>query len=143
MQRCCAKTPVIAIEYEFYFVDAQRTADGQPQPPKGPLTGRREFRTQINSMADLNEYSPLLAEIDRACRLQNVPATTALAEYGPGQYEVNLAHAAVIHNDITTADGEFDIFQNITAEQVQRVANTYFTKENRLVMTIMPSGGAR
>ena len=67
--------------------------DGLPQPPKGPLTGRREFRTQINSMTDLNEYSPLLAEIDRVCRLQNVPATSALAEYGPGQYEVNLAHA--------------------------------------------------
>src|SRR5262245_25456878 len=59
------------------------------------------------------------------------------------QKALHLAHAAVIHSDITTADGEFDIFQNITAEQVQRVANTYFKKENRLVMTIMPSGGAR
>ncbi len=57
------------------------------------------------------------------------------------QKALHLAHAAVIHNDITTADGEFDIFQNITAEQVQKVANTYFTKESRLVMTIMPSGG--
>jgi glutamine synthetase len=86
-------TPVVAIEYEFYLVDPQRGADGLPQPPKGPLTRRREFRTQINSMTDLNEYSPLLAEIDRVCQLQNVPATSALAEYGPGQYEVNLAHA--------------------------------------------------
>jgi len=86
-------TPVVAIEYEFYLVDAERDPSGQPQPPKGPLTGRREFRTQINSMTDLNEYSPLLAEIDRVCRLQDVPATSALAEYGPGQYEVNLAHA--------------------------------------------------
>ena len=59
------------------------------------------------------------------------------------QKALHLAHAAVIHSDITTADGEFDIFQNITAEQVQRVANTYFKKENRLVMTIMPSGGLR
>src|SRR5687767_14489047 len=59
------------------------------------------------------------------------------------QKALHLAHAAVIHNDITTADGEFDIFQNITAEQVQKVASTYFTKENRLVMTIMPSGGLR
>jgi glutamine synthetase len=58
------------------------------------LTGRREFRTQINSMADLNEYSPLLSQIDQVCRLQQVPATSSLAEYGPGQYEVNLAHAA-------------------------------------------------
>jgi glutamine synthetase len=86
-------TPVVAIEYEFYLIDAQRDANGQPQPARGPLTGRREYRTQINSMADVNEYSPLLAEIDRVCRLQDVPTTSALAEYGPGQYEVNLAHA--------------------------------------------------
>jgi glutamine synthetase len=85
-------TPVVAIEYEFYLVDAERAATGLPQPPKGPLTGRREYRAQINSMADLNEFSPLLSEIDRVCREQNVPTTSALAEYGPGQYEVNLAH---------------------------------------------------
>ena len=91
--RALGLTPVVAIEYEFYLVDPQRDAAGLPQPPRGPLTGRREFRTQINSMTDLNEYSPLLAEIDRVCRLQDVPATSSLAEYGPGQYEVNLAHA--------------------------------------------------
>ena len=49
-----------------------------------------------------------------------------------------LAHAVVIHNDIRTADGEFDIFQNITAADIQRVAKTYFTPTNRLVLTIMP-----
>jgi zinc protease len=60
------------------------------------------------------------------------------------QKAMHLAHAAVIHDDITTADGEFDIFQNITAADVQRVARTYFTPETRLVMTVMPSaGGAR
>ncbi len=53
---------------------------------------------------------------------------------------LTLAHAIVIHNDIKTADGEFDIFQNITAEDVQRVARTYFKPENRLVLTLMPSG---
>ncbi len=51
-----------------------------------------------------------------------------------------LAHAVVIHNDIKTADGEFDIFMNMTAADVQRVARTYFTPENRLVMTILPKG---
>jgi len=51
-----------------------------------------------------------------------------------------LAHAIVIHRDITTADGEFEIFQNITRADVQRVARTYFRPENRLVMTLMPSG---
>jgi zinc protease len=52
----------------------------------------------------------------------------------------HLAHAAVIHNDITTADGEFDIFMGITAADVQRVAKKYFTPENRLVLTITPKG---
>jgi len=54
-----------------------------------------------------------------------------------------LAHAVVIHRgDITTADGEFDIFMGITKEDVQRVARTYFNASNRLVLTIMPKTGA-
>lgn len=52
-----------------------------------------------------------------------------------------LAHAVVLHKgDIGTADGEFDIFQNITAADVQRVAATYFTPNSRLVLTVMPRG---
>ncbi len=53
-----------------------------------------------------------------------------------------LSHAVVLHRDITKADGEFETFQEITAADVQRVARTYFTKENRLVLTVMPSTGA-
>jgi zinc protease len=53
-----------------------------------------------------------------------------------------LSHAVVIHNDIKTADGEFDIFQGITVGDVQRVARTYFRPENRLVLTLLPSGKA-
>ena len=54
------------------------------------------------------------------------------------QKAAHLAHAAVIHDDITTADAEFDIFMNITKADVQRVAQTYFRDDNRLVLTIMP-----
>jgi zinc protease len=53
---------------------------------------------------------------------------------------LQLGHAVVIHHDIKTADGEFDIFQGITTADVQRVARTYFTPENRTVLMIMPSG---
>ena len=54
-----------------------------------------------------------------------------------------LSHAVVIHHDIKTADGEFDIFQSLTAADVQRVARTYFTASNRTVLTLMPQTQAR
>jgi len=86
-------TPVIAIELEFYFLDPIRTAAGLVQPPTLPLAGRRDRRTQINSMTDLDEYSAVLAEISAACQVQRIPSGTSLAEYGPGQFEVNLHHS--------------------------------------------------
>jgi zinc protease len=51
-----------------------------------------------------------------------------------------LSHAVVIHHDIKTADGEFEIFQGLTTADVQRVARTYFTPNNRTVLTLVPSG---
>jgi glutamine synthetase len=85
--------PVVAIELEFYLVDRERTREGALQPPHLPISGRREFRTQINSMADLGEFSGVLSDIAAAARLQDLPTGTALAEYGPGQLEVNLHHS--------------------------------------------------
>lgn len=102
-------TPVVAIELEFYLIDRSLTAQGLPQPPPSPLTGRREHRTQINSMMDLDAYSHVLADIDRVCRIQQVPSTTALAEYGPGQFEVNLAHSG----DVLAACDEAARFKRI------------------------------
>jgi zinc protease len=54
-----------------------------------------------------------------------------------------LSHAVVIHHDIKTADGEFEIFQGLTAADVQRVARTYFTASNRTVLTLMPQTQAQ
>ncbi len=62
------------------------------------------------------------------------------------QKALHLAHAAVIHNDITRADAEIDIFENLTPMDIQRVARTYFTQNNRTVLYIQPKGagtGAR
>jgi zinc protease len=49
-----------------------------------------------------------------------------------------LAHAIVIHRDVTTADGEVEIFTNMQVSDLQRVARTYFTPESRLVLKILP-----
>jgi zinc protease len=54
------------------------------------------------------------------------------------QKAAQLAHAGVIHHDVRTADGEFETIMNVTASDVQRVARTYFTPTNRLVLTVMP-----
>ena len=90
--RALRLTPVIAVELEFYLLDPIRTPAGRVQPPRLPGLGRRDLRTQINSMADLNEFSAVLADISAACETQHVPSGSALAEYGPGQFEVNLRH---------------------------------------------------
>jgi zinc protease len=58
------------------------------------------------------------------------------------QKALHLGHAAVIHSDITTADGEFDLFQNVTLDDVRRVARTYFTEAARMRLTIQPRGNA-
>jgi glutamine synthetase len=84
--------PVMAVELEFYLVDRERTAQGHAQPPRQPLTGRRETKTQINSMQELDEYSAVLDAMQSAAAAQELPTGTILAEYGPGQFEVNLHH---------------------------------------------------
>ncbi len=50
-----------------------------------------------------------------------------------------LARAAVLHNgDVASADAEFDLFQRVTAADIQRVAQAYFTPSTRLVITVTP-----
>jgi len=93
----------------------------------------------------------LIAELER---LKNEPVSAHELQRSKNQFArdyilgrqsnqqkaLQLGHAVVIHRDITTADGEFDIFQNITAADVQRVARTYFTPDSRTVLTVLPSG---
>ena len=95
----------------------------------------------------------LIAELDK---LRKEPITPAELQQAKNQFARDyifsrqsnkdkantLAHAVVIHDDVKTADGEFDIFMNISPADVQRVAQTYFTPENRLVITIMPKGAS-
>ncbi|HQW81238.1 MAG: glutamine synthetase [Rhodanobacteraceae bacterium] len=85
-------TPVVAVELEFYLLDAELTIEGRPQTSINPATGRRNMTTQVYSMEDLNDYQGFTDAINDACRKQRIPADTAVAEYAPGQFEINLKH---------------------------------------------------
>src|SRR5688572_15352548 len=96
----------------------------------------------------------LIGELDR---LRNEPVSPAELQQAKNQWTRDyilgresiqnkadhLGHAVVIHNDIKTADAEFDIFQKLTTADVQRVARTYFTPQNRVVLTILPKGAGK
>ncbi len=86
-------TPVVATELEFYLVDDDA---GQvlPRAARIPGTGLRQEGAQYATLDDLQEVDPFLHELAEVCRAQNLPAGAALAEYAPGQFEVNLHHVA-------------------------------------------------
>ena len=84
--------PVVAVELEFYLFDQHLDADGVPRTPVNPVTGRRNSSTQVYYMEDLNDYRGFTDGVAAACRAQGIPADTAVAEYAPGQFEINLKH---------------------------------------------------
>jgi glutamine synthetase len=85
-------TPVVAVELEFYLIDRQRVNTYTPQPPISPFTGMREESTQVYAIQDLDDFDDLLEDLAQCIEVQDLPADTAVAEYAPGQYEINLVH---------------------------------------------------
>ena len=86
--------PVVAIELEFYLIDRERDADGRPRPPRVPRTRSRQSTNQVYGIDELYEFEELLHDVGEACRAQGIPVESAVSEYAPGQYEINLRHVA-------------------------------------------------
>jgi len=86
--------PVTACELEFYLVDPRRGADGgvtlaASTPGAGPP------RRAANLSMDAVELNAIfLNKISAAAAAQRVPVCGAVAEYGIGQFEVNLRHVS-------------------------------------------------
>ncbi|HXH07882.1 MAG TPA: pitrilysin family protein [Vicinamibacterales bacterium] len=95
-------------------------------------------RTLIDEIERLKAEPVSAGELERA--KNQFARDYVIGRESNQQKAAHLAHAVVIHNDIRTADGEYDIFANTTAEDVQRVARTYFRPENRIVLTVVPRG---
>jgi len=106
------------------------------QPGNRPEAVLKELQSQLDRV---KTEGVTAAELNRAKR--QWARDYILGRDTVQQKALHLAHAVVIHNDIKTADGEFDLFQNVTLADVQRVAKTYFTAESRMLLTILPKGG--
>ena len=84
--------PVVAVELEFYLLDGELGPDGRPLTSINPATGARNATTQVYYMQDLDDYQDFTDAVADACLAQGIPADTAVAEYAPGQFEINLKH---------------------------------------------------
>ncbi|MDJ0684568.1 MAG: glutamine synthetase family protein [Alphaproteobacteria bacterium] len=87
-------TPVAAIELEFYLLSPRLSRDGAARPARMADLKITPGQVQVLSMEDVGDYDALLADIAAACNAQGLKADVTTAEYGPGQFEINLTHVA-------------------------------------------------
>jgi glutamine synthetase len=82
-------TPVVAMELEFYLYDP---AEQRPVAPVSPVTGKRLDADSVLSIDELDDFGSFFRDVYAACAQQGVPADSAIAENGIGQFEINLMH---------------------------------------------------
>jgi len=114
--------PVVAVELEFYLFDAAPDAHGRPQTPRDPHSGLRSDSTQVYYLQELDEQRAFIDAVAAACQAQGIPADTAVAEYAPGQFEINLRH----RNDAVAACDEALLLKRTIkaiAQQQHRLAS--------------------
>ncbi len=85
-------TPVAATELEFYLIEEGDGATPRLKLGCVPGTSLPQTGMQFGTFDELHELEDFIADIDNACRAQGIPASSALSEYSPGQFEINLKH---------------------------------------------------
>jgi len=81
--------PVVATELEFYLVDPRGPL---PSPPVSPMTGKPLMADGVLSMDGVDHFDAFFDEVYRSCAENDIPVDTAIAEGGPGQFEINFVH---------------------------------------------------
>lgn len=80
--------PVVATELEFYLICPRDNPEDPPVPPaRSPLAQNYDLEV-------LARQDDLLSDILDAARAQGLATDTLIAEYGPGQFEINFHHTA-------------------------------------------------
>ncbi|MGE7370031.1 glutamine synthetase family protein [Neorhizobium sp. NPDC001467] len=86
--------PVVATELEFYVVEDDWRETGRPQPPAN-LTYRNDPNGfQLYDMRATDALDDYLATMRAYIEAMNLPGDATTAEFGPGQFEINLKHRA-------------------------------------------------
>ena len=113
--------PVVATELEFYLVDPDKT---RPAPPKSPATAKVLDANAVLSIDEIDHFDGFFNDVYTMCAQQGIPADTAIAEGGAGQFEINFAHC----DDALRAADDAMLFKRI----VKGVA-----RKHRLVASFM------
>jgi glutamine synthetase len=85
-------TPDVAVELEFYLVDAKRGRDGRPRPARSPVSGANPSDIQVYGLTEMDDFRPFFDDLYAAADVQGLPLEAAISEYAPGQFEMTLAH---------------------------------------------------
>ncbi len=101
--------PSVAIELEFYLLDATTLSTGIPSVPKQLALAGQPQDLQLYDLRVMDQVSDFLAKVHTYSQALDIPATAALAEFGPGQFEINLEHR---DNPLQAADDAI-IFKQI------------------------------
>lgn len=94
-------TPVVATELEFYVVQDDWRETGRPRPPAKLMYRDQPNGFQLYDMSAVDALDDYLQSVRTWAKLQDLPADATTAEFGPGQFEINLLHRA---NALAAAD---------------------------------------
>lgn len=84
--------PVVAVELEFYLLDASTRTTGLPKVPEQLTISEKPDDLQLYDMRVMDRAGNVLRLIHQYANAMGIPAEASLAEFGPGQFEINLRH---------------------------------------------------
>ena len=83
-------TPVVAVELEFYLLEARHGRDGRPRIARSRGVARQDI--QVYGLAELDDQRPFLDTLYAGADAQGIPLESAISEYAAGQFELTLRH---------------------------------------------------
>ncbi len=87
-------TPVAALEFEFYLLEADSDGRGRPRPVTSAAPAADSPNIDVYRLERLDAEAEFFDLLDRYCETQGLEIKAAVAEFAPGQFEVNLVHGA-------------------------------------------------